>query len=152
MSAPARVSTAPALYDDARSVLRLVAAFESRTLPKVDWTHAAHLTMGFWYAVHLPADVALDKVRSGILRLNESHGVVSTPTSGYHETITRAYMRLIGAYLAEDSEGGEWHHRANRILERLGTRDLLFTYYTRDRLMSPAARAAWMEPDLRALP
>ena len=157
MSAPARVSSAPPLYDDAVAVLRLVAAFENRTLPKAEWTHGAHLTMGFWYVTHLPPEAALDKVRAGILRLNESHGVVSTPTSGYHETITRAYMRLIAAHLAEESaeevaESGEWDHRANRVLERLGARDLLLTYYTRERLMSPAARAAWVEPDLEELP
>jgi hypothetical protein len=152
MSAPAGVSSAPALYADAESVLRLVAAFENRTLPKPQWTHGAHLTMGFWYAAHLPAEVALDRIRAGILRLNESHGVVTTPTSGYHETITRAYMRLIGAHLAADADGGEWHERTNRVLERLGVRDLLLTYYTRDRLMSPAARAGWVEPDLRELP
>jgi hypothetical protein len=152
MSAAAPASSALPLYDDARAVVRLVAEFENRTLPKAEWTHGAHLTMGFWYSSHLPPATALDAMRAGILRLNESHGVASTPTSGYHETITRAYMRLIGAHLAEDGGGGEWHQRANRVLERLGTRDLLFTYYTRERLMSPAARAAWMEPDLRPLP
>ncbi len=152
MSAPAGISHAPPLYDDATSVLRLVAAFENRTLPKAEWTHGAHLTMGFWYAAHLPPDAALDRIRGGILRLNEAHGVVTTPTSGYHETITRAYMRLIGAHLVKDGDGGEWHDRANRVLERLGARDLLLTYYTKDRLMSPAARAAWVEPDVRELP
>jgi hypothetical protein len=151
MSAPAPVSTAPPLYDDEASVLRLVEAFENQTLPKAQWTHGAHLTMGFWYAAHLTPDAALNRIRAGILRLNEAHGVVTTPTSGYHETITRAYMRLIGMHLAEDLGGGEWHERVNRVLERLGARDLLLTYYTRDRLMSPAARAAWVAPDAREL-
>jgi hypothetical protein len=152
VSAPARVSTAPPLYGDAASVLRLVAAFESRMLPKAQWTHGAHLTMGFWYAAHLPPEVALDRIRAGILRLNEAHGVVSTPISGYHETITRSYMRLIGAHLADDIEGREWHDRVNRVLECLGARDLLLAYYTKDRLMSPAARAGWVEPDVMELP
>jgi hypothetical protein len=152
VSAPAHVSAAPPLYDDAASVLRLVAAFENRTLPKAQWTHGAHLTMGFWYAAHLPPEAALDRIRAGILRLNEAHGVVTTPTSGYHETITRSYMRLIGAHLAEDGEGGEWHHRVNRVLERLGRRDMLLAYYTKDRLISPAARAGWVEPDVMELP
>jgi hypothetical protein len=152
MSAPARVSTAPLFYDDTASVLRLVEAFEDRTLPKARWTHAAHLTMGIWYAAHLPPEAALDRIRAGILRLNEAHGVVTTPTGGYHETITRAYMRLIGAHLVEDGDGGEWPERVNRLLERLGARELLLTYYTRDRLMSPEARANWVEPDVRELP
>ena len=75
-----------------------------------------------------------------------------TTAGAVYETITRAYMRLIGAHLAEDGDGGEWHDRVNRVLDRLGARDLLLTYYTKDRLMSPAARADWMEPDVRELP
>jgi hypothetical protein len=152
MSAPAPAATIPALHENADAVLRLVAAFEKRTLPKAEWTHGAHLTMGFWYAAHFDPEDALDRVRTGILRLNEAHGVVTTPTSGYHETITRAYMRLLEAQLAEDRDGGEWHERVNRALERLGARDLLLGYYTRERLMSPAARARWVEPDLKELP
>jgi hypothetical protein len=150
MSAPAVAIRA--LHENADAVLRLVAAFEKRTLPKAEWTHGAHLTMGYWYAAHFAPEEALDRVRAGILRLNEAHGVVTTPTSGYHETITRAYMRLLQAQLAEDQEGGEWHDRVNRALERFGARDLLLGYYTRERLMSPAARAGWVEPDLRELP
>ncbi len=152
MSAPAPAATIPAPHENADAVLRLVAAFEKRTLPKAEWTHGAHLTMGYWYAAHFSPEDALDRVRTGILRLNEAHGVVTTPTSGYHETITRAYMRLLEAQLAEDRDGGEWHERVNRALERLGGRDLLLGYYTRERLMSPAARAGWVEPDLKELP
>jgi hypothetical protein len=152
MSAVAPVSPGLPLYDDPREVLRLVAEFENRTLPKAQWTHRAHLTMGLWYSVHLAPEAALNAMRHGILRLNEVHGVISTPTSGYHETITRGYMRLIGRFVAEDGGDGEWDARANRLLERLGARDLLLSFYTRDRLMSPAARAGWVEPDLGPLP
>lgn len=152
MSAPAPVSPPLPPYEHPGEVLRLVAAFERRTLPKADWTHRAHLTMGLWYSVHLPPEAALDAMREGILRLNDAHGVVSTPASGYHETITRGYMRLIGKFLADDGAAGGWHERANRLLERLGERDLLLSYYSRERLMSPRARAGWVEPDVRGLP
>lgn len=151
MTAPPVVVPAPPTYDSPGEVLRLIAAFENRTLPKAEWTHRAHLTVGLWYCVHLAPDAALDAMRSGILRLNAVHGVASTPTSGYHETITRGYMRLIGSFVRDDG-GGEWDARANRLQDRLGARDLLLSYYSRERLMSPAARAGWMEPDLRPLP
>jgi hypothetical protein len=152
VSAPAAVSSLEP-YRDAREVLRLVAAFEHRTLPKPEWTHRAHLTMGLWYSAHLPSRAALDAMRAGILRLNAAHGVVSTPTSGYHETITRCYLRLIREFDRRAwAEGDGWHQRANRLLAALGERDLLLEYYSRERLMSPAARAGWLEPDLRPLP
>jgi len=130
----------------------LVAKFEDRTLPKPEWTHRAHLTVALWYASRLPAGEALVAMRSGINRLNAAHGVASTPTGGYHETITRAYMHLVGRFVADDDGDGGWRSRVDRLLERLGERDLLFTWYSRERLMSPAARAAWVEPDLAPLP
>ena len=140
------------MISQAPPALELVHAFESRTLPAAQWTHRAHLTVALWYAVHRPPEAALDAMREGILRLNAAHGVVTTETRGYHETITRAYMRLIGAFVAAESGGPDWDTLAGRMLERLGERDLLLAYYTRERLMSPAARAAWVEPDLRPLP
>ena len=76
-------------------VPRLVARFEDCTLPKEEWTHRAHLTVGLWYATRLPYEAALGAMRDGILRLNQAHGVPTTPTRGYHETITRFYLLVL---------------------------------------------------------
>jgi hypothetical protein len=132
-------------------VLDLVREFETCTLPKPRWDHRAHLTVALWYATRLEADEALDTVRRGIHRLNEACGVVSTPTSGYHETITRFYMRVV-RHFVEQEPAGDWATRANRLLERYGERKLPLRHYTESRLMSPAARAEWVEPDLMPLP
>jgi hypothetical protein len=140
--APAAVDELPGLAD----------AFEGGTLPAARWTHRAHLLMGLWYATRLPAAEALVAMRDGILRLNEVHGVVTTPSRGYHETITRAYMRLIGHFVTADHGRGGWNARAGRLLARHGEKDHLLRYYSRDRLMSPEARFGWVEPDLRPLP
>jgi hypothetical protein len=133
-------------------VLRLVGAFESRTLAKSEWTHRAHLTVALWYASHLTYEEALGAMRAGIHRVNDTHGVVSTSTSGYHETITRFYMRLVSHFADLEASEGDWAERANQLLKRYGARDLPLRHYTRDRLMSPAARATWVEPDLLPLP
>jgi hypothetical protein len=148
--------TAPApevrLFDHADDVLRLVERFEDGSLPKTEWTHQAHLAVGLWYAAHLPADAALAAVREGIKRVNAAHGVATTPTGGYHETITRFYMRVICDYVAREEEtGGDWAGRVNRLLTRYGAKDLPLKHYTRDVLMSPAARFGWVEPDLRPI-
>ncbi len=82
----------------------------------------------------VPED-ALDAVRRGIHRLNEACGVVSTPTSGYHETITRFYMRVVGNFVETEAEG-DWATRANRLIERYGEKDLPLRHYSKDRLMS----------------
>ena len=77
----------------------LVSGFVSCSVRKGDWTHAAHLTVGFWHVRQYGADEALVRLREGIRRLNESFGNVNTPTSGYHETITCAYVRLLDQFL-----------------------------------------------------
>ena len=74
---------------------RLVSQFESCTLPKEEWTHQAHLTVGLWYASRLPYQEALVAVREGILRLNAAHGVPTTPT--LPDGLTRAAARAPGS-------------------------------------------------------
>ena len=152
MSATGALGAAPRAEDEAHELPRLAAAFERGTLAQAEWTHRAHLLMGLWYASRLPAEAALDAMRAGILRLNAAHGVLTTPTGGYHETITRAYMRLIGRFVAEDGGTEGWSARAARLFGDHGARDHLLLYYTRERLMSAEARAGWVEPDLRPLP
>ncbi len=137
-----------AAYEHADEIERLVAAFCDCTLPCAQWTHAAHLTVGLWHAWCYPADEALDRVRAGILRYNLACNVPTTPTGGYHETITRFYMLLIDRYL-RSAATADLVQLTNGLLAAHGDRQLPLTYYTRERLMSPEARASWLPPDLR---
>ncbi|HEX4405779.1 MAG TPA: hypothetical protein VH560_13165, partial [Polyangia bacterium] len=83
-----------------RSLDELAAAFRACTLPRDEWMHAAHLRVGAWHVHHHGAIDALSLLRTRIRRLNEHHRTANTPTGGYHETITAAYVRLIKAFLA----------------------------------------------------
>jgi hypothetical protein len=120
----------------------LIARFEEGTLAKEEWTHRAHLAVGLWYASRLPYEDALVAVREGILRLNAVHGVPTTPTRGYHETITRFYVRVLCDYVASEEEQPvrSWPERVTRLLARYGDRELPLRHYTKDLLMSPKAR------------
>ena len=130
----------------------LASRFAELMLPKDEWTHAAHLTVGLWHVDRYGAAEALTRLRSGIRRLNESHGNVNTSTSGYHETITAAYVTLLAAYLEACPPGLSLAARVERLLAGpLAARDMLFTFYSRERLMSIDARAQWVEPDLGPL-
>jgi hypothetical protein len=130
----------------------LASRFAELMLPKDEWTHAAHLTVGLWHVDRYGAAEALTRLRSGIRRLNESHGNVNTSTSGYHETITAAYVTLLAAYLEACPPGLSLAARVERLLAGpLAARDTLFTFYSRERLMSIDARAQWVEPDLGPL-
>jgi hypothetical protein len=138
-------------YASADEVKRVVAGFEAATLPHAEWTHRAHLTVALWYASHHSPSDALDLMRAGILRLNAAHGVPTTPTRGYHETITRFYMYTVGRFVREQGMQGDWAERANRLMARYGARDLPLKHYSPARLHSADARARWVEPDLEAL-
>ena len=120
-SSAAAISGRP--YGAAAEVERVVAGFTDGTLPHAEWTHRAHLTVALWYATHHEAAEALDLVRAGILRLNAAHGVPTTPTRGYHETITRFYMRVVRHFVEQEAGGDDWAERAKRLLRRYGHRE-----------------------------
>jgi hypothetical protein len=130
----------------------LAARFAVPSLRDAEWTHVAHLAVGVWHVDRYGADDALTRLRDGIRRLNVSLGGTNTPSSGYHETITAAYVRLIAAFLEACPPGLPLGARVDRLLASpLAGRDMLFTFYSRERLLSTEARATWMEPDLAPL-
>jgi RimJ/RimL family protein N-acetyltransferase len=130
----------------------VVEQFSQGTLPKGDWTHRAHLTVGTWYVHSYGRDGALRRLRDGIRRLNAAHGGQNTATAGYHETITRAYVVLIADFLTTCRQGASAAECADAVLRSpLAHRDALLTYYSRRCLMSEQARREWVPPDVRTL-
>ena len=130
----------------------LAAAFRARTIPHAEWTHTAHLRVGAWHVQRYGADKTLAMLRIGIQRLNEAHGTPNSPTSGYHETITRAYVELLAAFLGRYLIDGSLDQILNDLLaSRLAHRNALLVFYSRDYLFSAFARLAWAEPDIAPL-
>ena len=140
-----------ATFRTTEEILALVRRFEDCTLPRAEWTHAAHLTVSLWHLLQFDWPEAVTRVRCGIKRYNAAHGIVTTPTGGYHETLTVFWLRAVRAFL----EGGRNEARSLVSLanELAATADksLPLEHYTRERLFSPEARANWVEPDLRPL-
>jgi hypothetical protein len=137
---------------DARALEELVTAFRARTLTHAEWTHAAHLAVGAWFVHHEGAAGALARLREEISRLNDRHGTVNSPTSGYHETITSAFVWLLEEGLASFAPDVPLERRIEALLAGpLGGSRVLFSFWSRDLLMSPRARAEWIAPDLKEL-
>ena len=132
---------------------RLTAQFCARTLPKAEWTHQAHLRVGLWHVLQFGGDEALIRLREGITRLNESHGTANTDTGGYHETITRFYVWVIGRFIenTDPARTRAIDDLAQELLARYPASDLPLRYYSRERLYCVAARRGWVEPDLAPL-
>jgi hypothetical protein len=138
-------------YPSTDAVRDLIAAFESHELPRADWTHRAHLTVAAWYVLWYGPDGAIDRVREAIRAYNAAHGIVQTPTGGYHETITRFYVWLVSRAVSRSGVSGSLGQLVNRVVDECTDREIPFAYYSRERLMSLDARHAWIEPDLAPL-
>ena len=79
-----------ALTDD--DIARIATGVIDRTLPKSEWTHAAHFAAAVWVLTRPDMDAARDM--PGLIRAyNTATGVANTDTEGYHETITLASIR-----------------------------------------------------------
>ena len=66
----------------ARSVL-------DKSLPKSEWTHAAHFAAALWMLAE-PSRDAMAEMPDIIRAYNLATGVENTDSDGYHETITLA--------------------------------------------------------------
>jgi hypothetical protein len=109
--------------------------------------------VGLWYISRFEKSDAIRMIRDGIKKHNAAVGTINSPTSGYHETITLAWARLVRDYmLRSDDYDLESIEHYRRLVFTFSDRCFLFKYYSRELLMSPEARAAWVEPDLMPLP
>ena len=148
----AKTAAAPLVLASEAAVLEIVDGFRTRTLPEPRWTHQAHLVVGLWHVLNLPGDAVLAALRRGITAYNLSVGTANTDTGGYHETITRFYAWAIRKFVAEARSGASLLELANALLaSRYAAKRFPFEYYSRDRLLSVAARRAWLDPDLKPL-
>jgi len=128
------------------------ARFVACRIPKAEWTHHAHLAIGMWHVQTHGPNEALTRLRDGICRLNDSHGTPNTDTSGYHETVTRAYVVLLSQFLEVCPRTTTLAERVAVLLAGpLADRNVLLRFYSKELLMSALARGEWMEPDLAPL-
>jgi hypothetical protein len=69
--------------------------FESGQLPREQWTHQAHLVVALWYLINFSRDEAVGNIRNRILSYNRSCGIQNTANSGYHETLTLFWIKVV---------------------------------------------------------
>jgi hypothetical protein len=122
------------------------------SLPKAQWTHAAHFATALWLIACRPdldPSLAMPKF---IRAYNEATGVANTDTAGYHETITQASLRAARAFLVQHPDRSLFETCNALMASPLGKSDWLLAYWTRARLFSVEARKGWLEPDLKPLP
>lgn len=122
-----------------------------RSLPKAQWTHAAHFAAALWL-LRRPGFEAVQEMPALIRAYNTATGVENTDTSGYHETITQASLRAARAALDAAPDAPLSEVLAALLASPCGRSDWLLAHWSREALFSPAARRAWRDPDLQPLP
>jgi len=135
----------------AADIDRIGRCFLDRSLPKREWTHAAHFAAAFWLLRH-PVIPAMRDMPGLIRAYNEATGVANTDTGGYHETITLCSIRAARSWLAARPEEPLHVALAELLASRYGRPDWLLDHWSRPLLFSVTARRSWVEPDLQPLP
>jgi len=128
-----------------------IASFEDGTLPKCRWTHGAHLLTGACYVHTFGVEAAADRMRVGVKRYNLAVGGKNTETSGYHETITVAWVKILDRLLREaQAERGmsRAEFAALAVARYEGDHSHPQRYYDFDLVASTEARRVWVAPTL----
>ncbi len=136
----------------ASDVERIITGFEQGTLPKAEWTHAAHLVMAMWYALHMPESELLSHIRPRIRAYNTAVGVENTTTSGYHETLTVFYIQVVVRFLKDFIARETMPQLPETLINALlqsecAERTYPLRFYTKERLFSAEARMEWLPPE-----
>ena len=134
-------------------ILHIGEGLFARSLPRAEWTHAAHFAAALWLMRYRPELDAAVTMPGLIRAYNESVGRVNDDSGGYHETITLASLRAARGVLDAYPPDMPVHRIVNALMwSSLANPNWLLEYWSRDRLMSVEARRGWVEPDLKSLP
>ncbi len=121
--------------------------FETATLSSPQFHHRDHLRVT-WLLLHrLGRDAGAEAVASGIQHFAAARGHAAR----YHETMTRFWIWFVDHATQARPKIGSFDEFIEAFPFALD-KTLPFRHWTRERMMSPAARAAWIEPDLLPLP
>jgi hypothetical protein len=136
-------------YQSIEEAQALLTKFERGTMPLEEWDHSAHLAVCCLLLMNHPAQ-AEQLICDGIKSLNRANGVISTPTSGYHETLSLFWIAKVRSLL--DVCAGDDLSVLNAVVGGLASKSLVLFHFSRERIMSMEARQSWCEPDLHPLP
>lgn len=133
---------------------RLTEGFLDLSLPEKCWTHDAHWAVALDVILNHPERDLPREMPELISRFNLAKGLANTESAGYHETITQASLIMARHFLSSAGAAKlkAWQAANGLMASPLGKSDWPLAYWSKDLLMSPAARRQWVQPDVKALP
>jgi hypothetical protein len=133
-------------FKDDTEISELVQTFETCEIHPAEFRHYQHLAVALWYLKQLPYEEASEKMRGGIQRLAAAYG-----KTGYHETITVFWLRVVRGFLLKANSRATIFDLANELASQYGNKNVMAEYYSEEILASVKAKHEWVEPDLKAL-
>src|SRR6476660_5794959 len=123
-------------------------AFEAGAFAPADFSHRAHVRLGYVYLAGSDVERAVEQMRTALLAFLAHHGI---PAAKYHETLTRAWILAVHHFMHRSAEAANADDFIGRNPLLLDTK-IMLTHYSAGLLFSDAARAAFVEPDLDPIP
>ena len=140
-------------FPDDSAIEHLARRVLDASLPRDEWTHAAHFALALWLLRHRPESAGAEDFRAIIRRLNDAHGTPNTDTSGYHHTITIASIMAAASVLSVHDADAPLHGVLGALTAGpYGRSDWILGHWSRERLFGAEARREWLAPDLAPLP
>jgi hypothetical protein len=124
-----------------------VSRWENHTLPKADWTHAAHVAVCAFYTAEFGSEEALQRMRLGIPPYNVASGGQNTEDSGYHETLTCFWAAIIRDFIAAQNFATTFAAVQATVLRFGQERKLHESHYSFDVVADRRARREWIPSD-----
>src|SRR5260370_41875062 len=104
-------------YQSDDEIRLLVSEFESCSFHPSEFRHHQHLAVVLWYVATLPYTDASERMKRGIQRLAAVYG-----KTGYHETITEFWLRMVRAFLPYCHRPESIAAGANSLIEEIAVK------------------------------
>ena len=133
--------------------IRIIATqFESKILPKEQWTHSAHIAVAFVQLdKHKNFEKTLSKLRELIKEYNISVGTKNNDNSGYHETLTIFWLKVVWEFCAVKNQTDINALFNSFVKTVLASSKLPTKFYSNELLFSKTARLIWTDPNLQPI-
>ena len=146
------MTPAYSFLDSCAALQEFVRLWEERTLPKAEFTHAAHVAVCAFYTAEFGHAKALNNMRERIPLYNVAVDGQNTEDSGYHETLTCLWAGIVGDFIARRRFPTTFAAVETTVLRFGEERKLHAAYYSYDVVADRRARREWVPPDLPGLP
>jgi hypothetical protein len=106
------------MYDSQEKIERLVRDFESCAIQAADFHHREHLIVTVWYLQTLSRAEVVERMRSGLLRFLDHHGV---DRKKYSEEVTVFWVDAVATTLEGISADASLVDKCNRIVSNFSS-------------------------------